>query len=118
MVRQLVFLGCVMFFVPSLKWEGPTTHDFGTIQAKLPAEHFFVFRNTGADTLWIDNVRTSCGCTSPDWSESGIPPDSTGQIRVVYDARDAGYFYKTVKVFFRDIRKPERLAIEGEVESQ
>lgn len=100
---------------PSITWEGPTTYDFGTIPPKLPAEHNFVFRNTGSDTLWIDNVRTSCGCTSPDWSEDGVPPDSTGRIRVVYDSRDEGYFYKTIKVYFRGLRKPERLAVEGEV---
>ena len=105
----------VILILPAITWEGPTTHDFGEIASKKQVSHRFVYRNTGSDTLWIDNVRPSCGCTSPDWSEAGVPPDSLGEIRIVYDGRDEGYFYKTIKVYFRGVRKPERLAVEGEV---
>lgn len=100
---------------PSLQWEY-TTHDFGDVQHGQPVEATFTFRNTGKTPLYIDNVRTSCGCTSPDWADVLVPPDSLGYIRVEYDAADLGAFSKPVKVYFKGQRKAERLLITGYVE--
>lgn len=100
----------------SLAWLSEQSHDFGDIKQHEPVTHDFVFRNTGTEPLIIDNVRASCGCTAPEWSAAPVPPDSTGTIQLEYDARDAGYFRKSVKVYFRGIRKAERLYIEGYTE--
>lgn len=102
-------------FTPTIQWVSPTEHDFGDVKHSEPVEHTFLFRNTGGDTVYVDNVRPSCGCTSPDWDDAGIAPDSTGQIRILYDAKDEGYFYKKIKVYFSGLRKPEILWVEGEV---
>ncbi len=98
-----------------VEWLGATTHDFGDVQRHQPVRHDFHFRNLSGAPIIIDNVRTSCGCTVPDWDKAAVPPDSTGIISVEYDARDPGYFLKKVKVYFHGQRRAEVLYVEGDV---
>ncbi len=95
-------------------WEGPTELDLGKIALHQTQQLEFRFKNISPSPLIIDNVRTSCGCTVADWDSTPIAPDSTGVIKVEYDARDPGYFYKKIKVYFNGQRKAEVLSIEGE----
>ncbi|WP_367390063.1 DUF1573 domain-containing protein [Lewinella sp. LCG006] len=97
-------------------WQVPTTYDFGDLERGVPRTTIFTFRNIGSDALYIDNVRTSCGCTSPEWEDVRVAPDSLGHIVIEYDADDTGYFNKGIKVYFNGYRKAERLSIEGWVE--
>ena len=97
-------------------WQEEAIYDFGDITKGDTATAVFSFRNTGTDSLYIDNVRTACGCTSPDWADVLVPPDSLGFIHIEYDAEDSGYFSKWIKVYFNGYRKAERLSIEGYVE--
>ena len=83
---------------------------------KKPVEFKFEFKNTSEEPMLMDNVRTTCGCTTPDWAWDPIEPDSTSFIRVVFDAKKQGFFNKKVKVFFSNQRKPTVLKIEGYVE--
>lgn len=117
------FLFLLAFLFPALhtfdskvEWHSPTTHDFGDIIHRQPVSHNFSFKNKSDAPITIDNVRTTCGCTVPDWSEAPILPDSLGIISVEYDARDVGYFKKQIKVYFQGQRKAEKLSIEGFVE--
>jgi len=98
-----------------MEWVTDTHHDFGVLTYKQPKSHIFVFRNTSKEPLTIDNVRTSCGCTSPEWEEEVVMPDSLGRITLEYDAFKLGYFQKFAKVYFSGQKKGERLVIEGEV---
>ncbi len=99
-----------------VEWQSSTTHDFGDLERGTPKTIHFTFLNTGSDSLYIDNVRTACGCTSPEWADVKVAPDSLGHIAVEYDAEDAGYFNKWIKVYFNGYRKAEKLFIEGWVE--
>lgn len=103
------------FFPPSLQWLDSLTHDFGSIPANVEVRHDFRFLNTGNEPILIDNVRTDCGCTAPDWDESPVQPGAVGMITVYYDARDKGYFLKPIRLFLRGQRKPVILYIEGDV---
>lgn len=99
-----------------VEWLSETSHDFGDILHQQPVQYDFSFKNISNEPLTIDNVRTTCGCTVPNWKEAPILPDSTGIISVEYDARDEGYFKKRIKVYFQGQRKAEKLWIEGYVE--
>ncbi|MBK9012937.1 MAG: DUF1573 domain-containing protein [Saprospiraceae bacterium] len=101
---------------PTHVWVSPTTHDFGDLKLNVPSTHEFYFKNTGDAPLLIDNVRSICGCTATEWSETPILPGKEGFIKVVFDARKAGYFYKKITVFFNHQRKGEKLYLEGFVE--
>ena len=108
----------IAFLAPyaPVEWKNDKNIDMGDLRHKEAATCIFEFVNTGSEALYIDNVRPSCGCTSPDWEDIYIQPDSTGQIIVEYDAEDLGYFQKSIKVYFNGYRKAERLSIEGFVE--
>ena len=119
MKTTLMALALIIGLAPldseKVSWQGATTHDFGEIKHREPVTHEFVFKNISGKALKIDNVRPSCGCTNPDWPDTTIKPDSTASIHIEYDARDAGYFYKSIKVYFKGQRRAEWLFIEGTV---
>lgn len=98
-----------------VEWLTPDSFDFGDVTRNKPVSHEFRFRNLSGQALIVDNVRTSCGCTVPDWDKAAVPPDSVGIISVEYDARSLGYFLKKVKVYFNGQRRAEVLYIEGDV---
>ena len=101
---------------PAFVWLTPTTHDFGDLNLNVPAPHEFKFKNVGDAPLQIDNVRSICGCTATEWSESPVLPGKEGFVKVEFDSRKTGYFYKKVTVFFSHQHKGEKLYVEGFVE--
>lgn len=101
---------------PPFTWLTPTTHDFGTLSHNVPAPVEFKFKNTSDAPIVIDNVRSVCGCTASEWTETPVLPGKEGFVKVVFDARKVGYFYKKVTVYFDAQRKGEKLFVEGFVE--
>jgi len=116
---KAIFLSILLSFVlattQSVEWLHPKTHDFGDIPYGREVSHSFSFKNISQKALTIDNVRASCGCTTPNWSAMPIFPDSTSSIVIKYDAADPGFFQKKIKVYFHKQRKAELLYIEGYV---
>ncbi len=118
-ILYLLLLSPALLFDSSagrIEWLTDTEHDFGLLTHRQPASFIFQFRNTSDEPVSIDNVRTTCGCTKPEYSDAPVMPDSLGSILVGYDAKKQGYFRKRIKVFFSCQRKAEHLFIEGEVE--
>jgi hypothetical protein len=91
-----------------------TAYDFGSIQQGRPAMHVFTIQNSASDTLRIQNVQASCGCTTPVWNKEPVAPGSKTTIQVGYNAAADGVFEKTVTVFYND-GKTKTLTIKGEV---
>lgn len=63
-----------------------TDHDFGTIREGAVVEHRFAFTNVGKVPLLIANVRSSCGCTAPEWPKAPIAPGERGTIQVRFNS--------------------------------
>lgn len=57
-------------------------HDFGDVKADTDNGTEFVVTNTGTKPLVIDNVKASCGCTTPRKPEKPIPPGKSDVIKV------------------------------------
>jgi hypothetical protein len=57
-------------------------------------------KNIGKSNLQLTDVQASCGCTTPVWQRELVQPGGTTQIKVGYNAADAGYFEKTITVFY------------------
>jgi hypothetical protein len=74
--------------------------DFGKIPQGKPVFHVFEIKNTGKATLQIGDVQASCGCTTPVWQREAVQPGGSTQIKVGYNAAEAGYFEKTITVFY------------------
>ena len=92
-------------------------HNFGTIEEQGGSViHEFTFRNTGQSPLIISNVRTSCGCTSPEWSRQPIPPGENGSIKVSYNPQNRpGAFTKTITITSNAEASVTTLTIKGTV---
>lgn len=91
-------------------------YDFGPIPYKKEATYSFEFLNPGKTMLIINDVKTSCGCTVPEWTKEPVRPGEKGQIKIKYDAAFPGVFHKTVEVFYNGSGSPHSLGIKGEVE--
>lgn len=102
---------------PSLKYE-QEVHDFGKIQESDGAVSFtFKFINEGNTPLVIQNVRPSCGCTTPDWSKEPVMPGKTGFIKAVFNPSNRpGAFNKSLTVTSNTEPAVTRLYIKGIVE--
>jgi hypothetical protein len=93
-----------------------TSYDYGKIAQGSDGTHNFVFHNTGTEPLLLNNVRSSCGCTIPEWPKEPIPAGKTGTIKVSYNTRITGSFSKSVTVY-SNAEKPVVLVIKGTVEA-
>jgi hypothetical protein len=91
-------------------------YDFGTLLYKNEATCVFEFSNPSKTMLIINNVKTSCGCTVPEWPKKPVRPGEKGIIKIKYDAEFPGVFHKTVEVFYNGAGSPVNLEINGEVE--
>jgi hypothetical protein len=89
---------------------------FGIIQHNIPKDTCFRIKNIGDKPLIIQNVETSCGCTVPVWTKKPIGIGEQGQIKITYDAKYPGHFYKTITVYSNIPEGTVQLYIEGEVE--
>ncbi|MEO1436268.1 MAG: DUF1573 domain-containing protein [Bacteroidota bacterium] len=101
-----------------VEWVAPTSHDFGAIPQGTPVKTVFKMKNLQSEPLLIDNVRTTCGCTAPDWTKDPVLPGATTEINVSYNAAKMGKFNKVVKVYLKGQKEPELLIIQGEVKSK
>ena len=120
----------LMFFAFSLSATGQTVnskvdfetleHDFGSIKEEAGSQTFnFKFTNSGTSPLILNNVRASCGCTTPEWTKDPIAPGQEGLIKVSYNPRNRpGPFNKTVTVSSNAENATVILRIKGEVEQR
>ena len=75
-----------------------TVHDYGTIIQGGNGNCEFDFTNKGKTPLMLNNVRSSCGCTVPEWPRKPIEPGKTGIIKVKYNTSKFGGFTKSITV--------------------
>ena len=94
-----------------------TLHDFGDIAFSSEGSYEFVFTNTGRKELLLRNVKSTCGCTVPEWPHEPVAPGDTAGILVKYDTRRVGAFSKSVYVYSNAVNSPNRLLIRGRVET-
>lgn len=101
-------------FVPEISFKS-TKHDFDTLLYEKDAEIYFVFENTGKEKLKIYDIKTSCGCTIPEWNDKFLKPSQKDSFKVNYDIKNKGYFIKEIMVYSNSISSPDRLEIKGYV---
>lgn len=116
MLWLLLSLNLMLHPAPVVTWLTEQDHDFGEIRRGRPATFVFKFKNATADTLLLETVRTTCGCTAARYTEEPLAPGAVGEIAVEYDALQSGTFSKKIKVFFDKQKKAEVLWIRGEVD--
>jgi len=90
-------------------------HDYGTLFQYGDGNCVFTFTNTGKEPLVLSNVRSSCGCTVPDWPRKPILPGKTDVIKVKYATNRLGKINKSVTVQSNAENTPIVLRIQGNV---
>jgi len=95
-------------------------HDFGVFREDAGRQTYnFEVTNTGNAPLVIQNVVASCGCTTPTWTKTPIPPNGKGVITAIYDpAGRPGAFNKTLTVYSNANPGQVVLVIKGEVKER
>lgn len=94
-------------------------HNYGTIVKGGDGNCVFTFTNEGNEPLILSNVRASCGCTTPSWTQKPVMPGKTGEIKVRYNTNNVGGFTKTITVTSNAIDNPRVvLKIKGNVQQQ
>jgi hypothetical protein len=88
-------------------------HDFGTIERGGNGTFEFIFTNTGSEPLILSNVRSSCGCTVPEWPKDPIKAGESSVIKVVYNTQNTGNFTKSITVTSNAGENPITLVIKG-----
>lgn len=98
----------------SIEWE-KTSVDMGDIPIKKPVKVEFVFKNPGMVPIIIRDVKSSCGCTVPEYPKQPVLSGQEGKIYVTYDAELSGYFSKTVTIYTNTEEEVTQLYIKGTV---
>jgi hypothetical protein len=116
-VFNLIFVGA--FAQAKLQFAN-TKHDFGNVkEANGPVSHVFTFKNTGNAPLVIQNVETSCGCTSPEYTKEPVLPGKSGIVKATFDPSGRpSYFDKTLTVVSNAENNRVVLNIKGNVEAK
>lgn len=95
-------------------------YDFGTFKESDGVQTTtFKFTNKGEVPLVLNNVRASCGCTTPKWTREPVAPEGEGEIQVSYNPKNRpGSFNKTVMVTSNAENGTTVLRIKGSVQER
>jgi Protein of unknown function (DUF1573) len=90
-------------------------YDFGKIPQGKPVIHIFEVVNNGKDSLKINNVQASCGCTTPEWDREKVQaPGEKTNITVGYNAASEGGFTKFITITYNGTQT-KQISIKGDV---
>ncbi len=115
------FVSGVMVFAQPKVQVSKYEHDFGTFREEDGRQTYnFEVVNIGNAPLAIQNIVASCGCTTPTWTKSPIPPNGgKGIITAIYDPTNRpGPFNKTLTVYTNANPATFVLVIKGEVKER
>ncbi|MCR4681310.1 MAG: DUF1573 domain-containing protein [Bacteroidales bacterium] len=72
--------------------------DFGTLKVGDVKTVTVSFTNIGKKPLILDDVISSCDCTTVEWSKQPIMPGKKGTIKATYTAKHTGLISKRLTV--------------------
>jgi len=126
----LVAIFAIMFFVvtnskiaasingPRISFE-KSKHDFGKVAEGPQVEYVFKFTNKGNQTLHIEKVQASCGCTGTTMGEKmDYAKGESGEIKITFNTQGReGKQEKTIMVYSNDAKEPQKvLSFSAEVD--
>lgn len=96
-------------------WFEEYLHDYGEIVQDSDGSWSFAFKNLGREAIVINRVRSTCGCTIPEWPREPIEPGNSGKITIIYNTALTGTFLKSIYVYSTAANSPVKLQIKGKV---
>ncbi len=91
------------------------TVDFGTLKVGDVKVVTVTFTNIGKKPLILDDVISSCDCTTVEWSKQPVMPGKKGTIKAKYTAKNKGLISKRVTVLSNANTDRVILQLKGEV---
>ncbi|MFI5253528.1 MAG: DUF1573 domain-containing protein [Bacteroidota bacterium] len=73
---------------PKIEIAGGTTFTLGVVPEDTIVHKIITVRNTGDDTLLVQHVRTSCGCTVAKPASDRVPPHDSMEIPVSFNTKN------------------------------
>tara|TARA_A100001011_G_C13955151_1_gene692923 strand:- start:47 stop:451 length:405 start_codon:yes stop_codon:yes gene_type:complete len=87
-------------------------YEFGDIIQGDVIEHIFEFKNSGNSPLILQDVKTTCGCTVPEWPRAPLPPGATAELKVKFNsAGKIGIQNKVITVISNATNQTTRVMI-------
>lgn len=129
MIARKVFVSAILLtaWVAAAAAAGPKirfdkdTHNYGNVLYGDRVLEKFQFSNTGDETLVVDKLRASCGCTRVEAEPREVPPGGKGAIVAELDTvgLSQGAKQKTIMVHSNDATRPiVKLTLIAHVERQ
>ena len=94
------------------------TIDCGKVEYNKPVTATFKMKNKGGKRLTISDVRVSCGCISAEYPKSEIPAGDNFELKITYDARQLGHFYKEACIYSNGTKEPVYITMTGIVKEE
>lgn len=89
--------------------------DFGTLKVGDVKVVTITFTNIGKKPLILDDVISSCDCTTVDWEKKPVMPGQKGTIKATYTAKNTGLISKRLTVLSNANTDRVILQLKGEV---
>jgi len=115
LLSRTLLLSVPFLFIGHLVWAGGASisfdresHDYGRVLYGNSVKHQFVISNTGTQTLVIDKLQATCGCTRTIKGASEIPPGEKTELEAEFDTRGLrpGRKEKSIYVHSNDPVRP------------
>lgn len=87
--------------------------DFGEFDWRIPQCCTFTIQNGKKDLLIVQDITTSCGCTTVEYFKEPVPTGKSLDIKVTYKADHPEHFNKTITVYCNAEESPLQLKIQG-----
>lgn len=88
-------------------------NDLGTFNCDQEQHVEFKLTNTGNELLVIDDIATSCGCTTVEYTKEPVQKGKNLTLKVKYKADHPEHFNKTITVYCNTKDSPLQLKISG-----
>ncbi len=88
-----------------------TKHEFGKVPQGPQVQYVFKFTNKGNQSLHIEKVQASCGCTGTAMGEKmDYAKGESGEINVTFNTEGReGKQEKTIMVYSNDSKEPQKV---------
>ncbi len=91
-------------------------HDFGRVIEGEKITYAFKFSNTGKADLLITDVKSTCGCTVPEFTNEAMKPGESGTVKITFDSSNRkGFQNKSITVISNAIPSTTILKIKAQV---
>lgn len=90
--------------------------DLGIVKVHKLREIKFQYTNKLSEPLIIHDVRTSCGCSVPQWNKKPLEKNESSVLTVLFTPESLGYNSKTIMVSHNQSENPVQLFFKAMVE--